>query len=146
MRYAIVIEKSPTGFGAYVPDLPACVAVAEDEMEVRDLIREAIELHLEGLREDGQEIPEPAARVEYVDVPHAAWRGRHTSPIQSCRVETSASTFLARRELACRPVLRAVPEQKANAAGLGTGRLNPYQTEADDLARPDSSGGIVASR
>ncbi len=72
MQYAIVIEKSEPGFGAYVPDLPGCVAVAEDEAEVRDLIREAIEFHLEGLREDGQGIAEPAARVEYVEVPHAA--------------------------------------------------------------------------
>ncbi|HEU4454747.1 MAG TPA: type II toxin-antitoxin system HicB family antitoxin [Longimicrobium sp.] len=72
MEYAIVIEKSETGFGAYVPDLPGCVAVAEDEAEVRDLIREAIELHLEALREDGQDVPEPAARVGYVQIPHAA--------------------------------------------------------------------------
>lgn len=46
MRYAIIIEKSETGYGAYVPDLPGCVAVAETEAEVRELIREAIELHL----------------------------------------------------------------------------------------------------
>ena len=71
MRYAVVIEKSETGSGAYVPDLPGCVAVAEGEAEVRALIREAIELHLEGLREDGQGIPEPAARVEYVEIPNA---------------------------------------------------------------------------
>jgi predicted RNase H-like HicB family nuclease len=72
MQYAIVIEKSKTGYGAYVPDLPGCVAVAENEPEVRQLIREAIEFHLEGLSQDGVDIPEPAAQVEYVDVPHAA--------------------------------------------------------------------------
>ncbi|HYW08901.1 MAG TPA: type II toxin-antitoxin system HicB family antitoxin [Longimicrobium sp.] len=72
MQYAIVIEKSPTGFGAYVPDLPGCIAVAETESEVRDLIREAIEFHLDGMLEDGDPIPEPAARVDYVDVSHAA--------------------------------------------------------------------------
>lgn len=72
MRYAVVIEKSETGFGAYVPDLPGCVAVAESEDEVRELIREAIEFHLDGLREDGESIPSPAAHVEYVEVPHAA--------------------------------------------------------------------------
>jgi predicted RNase H-like HicB family nuclease len=71
MQYAIVIEKSETGFGAYVPDLPGCVAVAEDEAEVRDLIRKAVDFHLEGLREDGRGIPEPATHVEYVDIPHA---------------------------------------------------------------------------
>lgn len=72
MQYAIVIERSPTGFGAYVPDLPGCVAVAETEEELRDLIREAIEFHLEGLRGDGSEIPSPLTRVEYVEVPLAA--------------------------------------------------------------------------
>jgi predicted RNase H-like HicB family nuclease/predicted RNA binding protein YcfA (HicA-like mRNA interferase family) len=72
MQYAIVIGRSSNGFGAYVPDLPGCVAVAESEHEVRDLIREAIEFHLEGLREDNDLFPEPAARVEYVEVLHAA--------------------------------------------------------------------------
>lgn len=60
------------GFGAYVPDLPGCVAVGESEAEVRELIREAIEFHLDGLREDGQPIPPPSARVEYVNVQSAA--------------------------------------------------------------------------
>ena len=72
MRYAIVIEKSETGYGAYVPDLPGCVAVAEHEDEVRGLIREAIEFHLDGLRQDGEDIPSPTAHVEYVDVPQDA--------------------------------------------------------------------------
>ena len=72
MQYAVVIEKSPTGFGAYVPDLPGCAAVAETETEVRSLIREAIGFHLEALRDDGEPIPQPAARVEYVEVAHAA--------------------------------------------------------------------------
>jgi predicted RNase H-like HicB family nuclease len=72
MQYAVVIEKSPTGYGAYVPDLPGCIAVAETETEVQELIREAIEFHLDGMREDGEPIPEPAARVAYVEVPHAA--------------------------------------------------------------------------
>jgi predicted RNase H-like HicB family nuclease len=72
MRYAIIIEKSETGFGAHVPDLPGCVAVGETEAEVRELIREAIELHLDGLQEDGQPIPPPSARVEYINVQHAA--------------------------------------------------------------------------
>ena len=72
MQYAIVIERSANGFGAYVPDLPGCVAVAESEEEVRELIREAIEFHLEGMREDNEPVPEPTARVDYVEVPHAA--------------------------------------------------------------------------
>ena len=72
MQYAIIIERSDTGFGAFVPDLPGCVAVGETEDEVRQLIREAIEFHLDGLREDGEAIPPPNARVEYVDVQSAA--------------------------------------------------------------------------
>ena len=69
MEYAIVIEKSATGYGAYVPDLPGCVALAKTEAEVRSLIREGIELYLEDMRRDGEPIPVPTSRVEYVTVP-----------------------------------------------------------------------------
>ena len=68
MRYAIVIEKSKNGFGAYVPDLPGCVAVADSVAETEKLIKEAIEFHLEGMREDGQPIPEASSLAEYVEV------------------------------------------------------------------------------
>lgn len=67
-RYAVVIELGPTSYGAYVPDLPGCVAVGETAEEVTALIREAIEFHLEGLRDAGQPIPEPTTRLEYVEV------------------------------------------------------------------------------
>ena len=72
MRFAILVEKSAGGYGASAPDLPGCVAVGESETEVRELIREAIEIHLEAMREDGEPIPEPATHVEYVEIPHAA--------------------------------------------------------------------------
>ncbi|NOT62304.1 MAG: type II toxin-antitoxin system HicB family antitoxin [Acidobacteria bacterium] len=68
MRYAVIIEPEPTSFGAYVPDLPGCVAVGESKEEVLPLIHEAIEFYLEGLREDGQPIPVPACTIEYADV------------------------------------------------------------------------------
>jgi len=68
MRYAIVIEKAQGNYSAYVPDLPGCVATGATPEEVESEIRSAIEFHLEGLREDGLSIPEPASRVEYVDV------------------------------------------------------------------------------
>jgi predicted RNase H-like HicB family nuclease len=68
MQYAVIIEKGPASYGAYVPDLPGCIAAAETEEEVEQLIREAIEFHLEGMREDGEPIPEPTSRVMYVDV------------------------------------------------------------------------------
>ena len=72
MRYAVVLEKSETGYGAYVPDLPGCVAVGDTEAETLALIREAIEFHLDGLREDGDPVPLPSARAEYVEVATAA--------------------------------------------------------------------------
>jgi len=67
-RYAIVIEDAGSNLAAYVPDLPGCVATGDSEEEVSRLIREAIELHLEGLEEDGLPLPEPSSRVGYVVV------------------------------------------------------------------------------
>lgn len=69
MRYAIVIEKAPSNFAAYVPDLPGCIATGATVIETESLIREAIEFHLEGLKADGLPIPLPSSQVEYVDVP-----------------------------------------------------------------------------
>jgi predicted RNase H-like HicB family nuclease len=68
MRYAIVIEKAENNYSAYVPDLPGCVASGATVEEVETLIREAIEFHLEGMREDGIAIPPAASRVEYIDI------------------------------------------------------------------------------
>lgn len=68
MNYVVIVEKGEHSFGAYVPDLPGCVAVGETHDEVMQLIREAIEFHLEGLREDGQSIPPPASSIELVSV------------------------------------------------------------------------------
>jgi predicted RNase H-like HicB family nuclease len=67
-RYAIVVEDAGTYLSAYVPDLPGCVATGRTKKEVNRLIREAIELHLEGMAEDGLPIPEPSSRVDYVEV------------------------------------------------------------------------------
>ena len=69
MRYAIVIEKAPLNYAAYVPDLPGCIATGATVVETELLIREAIEFHLDGLKEDGLPIPPPSSQVEYVDVP-----------------------------------------------------------------------------
>jgi predicted RNase H-like HicB family nuclease len=68
MRYAVVIEKAANNYSAYVPDLPGCVATGATVAEAETQIREAIEFHLEGLREDGLPIPPPSSQVEYVDV------------------------------------------------------------------------------
>lgn len=68
MRYAIVIENAGDNYSAYVPDLPGCVATGSTVEETEHAIREAIAFHLEGLREDGDPIPPPSSRVEYVEV------------------------------------------------------------------------------
>lgn len=68
MRYAVIVEKGENSYGAYVPDLPGCVAAAETRAEVLKLIQEAIELHLESMSEEGLPVPEPSSSVEYVDV------------------------------------------------------------------------------
>ena len=68
MRSAIVFEKAEGNYSAYVPDLPGCVATGATVEETEAQIREAIEFHLDGLRQDGSPIPQPASRVEYVDV------------------------------------------------------------------------------
>ncbi len=68
MDYVVIVEKGETSYGAYVPDLPGCVAVGEARAELMQLIREAIEFHLEGLREDGRPVPAPTSSIELVTV------------------------------------------------------------------------------
>ncbi len=68
MQYLVVIERGPTSYGAYVPDLPGCVAVGESLAEVETLIREAIEFHVEGLRGGGQPVPEPSSTSQLVHI------------------------------------------------------------------------------
>ena len=68
MLYVVILEQGENGVGAYVPDLPGCVAVGETKEEALRLIQEAVELHLEGMREDGLPIPEPSSSSEYVEV------------------------------------------------------------------------------
>ena len=67
MRYAVVIEKVGNNFGAYVPDLPGCVATGDTVSEVEILIREAIEFHIEGMREDGESPPQPNAVTRLIE-------------------------------------------------------------------------------
>ena len=68
MRYAVVIEKASGNYSAYVPDLPGCVATGATVEETERLLREAIELHLEGMKEDGLPIPEPSSVVDYLEL------------------------------------------------------------------------------
>ena len=68
MKYAVIIEKGEDGYGAYVPDLPGCIAAGDTKDEVIKLIQEAIEFHIEGLKEDGQIIPEPSSTIEIIEV------------------------------------------------------------------------------
>ena len=67
MRYGVVIEKANGNYSAYVPDLPGCIATGATREEVASEIREAIRFHIDGLREDGLDVPEPTSIVEYVE-------------------------------------------------------------------------------
>jgi predicted RNase H-like HicB family nuclease len=69
MRYLIVVEPTDTGFSAYSPDLPGCVATGATRQEVEEQMREAIEFHIEGLRDAGHEVPRPTSYSTYVEVP-----------------------------------------------------------------------------
>lgn len=69
MKYVVVVEKSKTGFGAYVPDLPGCVATARTRARVLSLIRQAIAMHIDGLVEDGIAVPKPSAAATTVALP-----------------------------------------------------------------------------
>ena len=68
MRYAIVVEKTENNYSAYVPDLPGCIATGQTIEETEKEIREAIEFHIEGLREDGLVVPQPSSIVEYLEI------------------------------------------------------------------------------
>jgi predicted RNase H-like HicB family nuclease len=67
-KYTVFFEPTPTGYSAHVPDLPGCVAAASTLKETRDLIREAIEFHIEGMRMNGDVVPEPSQHVEEIEV------------------------------------------------------------------------------
>jgi predicted RNase H-like HicB family nuclease len=72
VTYTVIFEKGPESWGAYIPDLPGVIAVGDSREEVENLIREAVEAHLEGLREEGFEIPLPASFAGSVEVPSVA--------------------------------------------------------------------------
>lgn len=68
MQYVVILEEGDESWGAYVPDLPGCVAAAETRQEALKLIREAIEFHLDGMKEGGEPVPEPHSHTELVQV------------------------------------------------------------------------------
>jgi predicted RNase H-like HicB family nuclease len=68
MKYVVVYEKTSTGYSAYVPDLPGCIAAGATLEETAQLMKEAIEMHLEGMREDGDPIPEPTSLADYITI------------------------------------------------------------------------------
>lgn len=68
MKFVILIEKSRTGYSAYSPDLPGCVSTGANEAEVLRNMREAMEFHIEGLKAEGEPIPEPTTKSSYVEV------------------------------------------------------------------------------
>ena len=68
MKYAVIIEKAEQGFGAYIPDLPGCVALGETRSEVERLIKEAVALHIADLREQGLPVPVATSDCEYIEI------------------------------------------------------------------------------
>jgi predicted RNase H-like HicB family nuclease len=72
MQYTVIYEKGPTSWGAYVPDLPGVISVGESRADVERLIQEAIELHIEGLREEGISVPPPSSFAGVIEVDPAA--------------------------------------------------------------------------
>jgi predicted RNase H-like HicB family nuclease len=68
MKYMVVIEKGESGYGAHVPDLPGCIAAAETREEVMELIKDAIEFHIEGLIEAGEPVPPPSSVSEFIEI------------------------------------------------------------------------------
>ena len=68
MQYMVVVEKGESSYGAFVPDLPGCIAVGETEQEVIELIQEAIQFHLEDLQTEGQPIPQPVSKSTFIEV------------------------------------------------------------------------------
>ncbi len=72
MKYLVVIEPTETGFSAYSPDLPGCVATGKTEAEVQEEMREAMEFHVEGLMLEGYPVPKPSTQSAYLEVAGAA--------------------------------------------------------------------------
>jgi len=68
MKYPVIFEQTSTGWSAYVPDLPGCIATAKTKIEIEKLMREGIEFHIEGMRRDGEMIPTPTTEAEYMSV------------------------------------------------------------------------------
>ncbi|MEX2558148.1 MAG: type II toxin-antitoxin system HicB family antitoxin [Actinomycetota bacterium] len=68
MRYTVILEPGEINWSAYVPDLPGCIATGKERAEVLERIREAIEFHIEGLKEDGLPVPEPVSQGEVVEI------------------------------------------------------------------------------
>ena len=68
MKYLIILEKTSTGYSAYSPDLPGCISAGDTAKETEANMREAIEFHIEGMREEGLSIPIPQSRASYIEV------------------------------------------------------------------------------
>jgi predicted RNase H-like HicB family nuclease len=80
MRYLVVLEKGESSWGAHVPDLPGCVAAAETRAEVLQLIKEAIDFHIEGLRKHGEPVPTPCSECEFIETESVNGKFAYTPP------------------------------------------------------------------
>ena len=98
MRYAVVIEKAKRNYSAYIPDVPGCVSTGKTVQQTLGNLREALEFHFEGMREDGERIPDPETLVDYIDV------GLQAISISSLIVDRSPSDAQRRRRAGTRQI------------------------------------------
>jgi len=94
MRYAVVIEKAKRNYSAYIPDVPGCISTGKTVQETLNNLREALEFHFEGMREDGDKIPDPETLVDYIDV------GVQTTSINGLHTEIQSPGETGRRKRA----------------------------------------------
>lgn len=149
-EYAVIYEQGPTSWGAWAPDLPGCVAAGESRGEVEQLIAEAIEAHIESLREHGEPVPEPSSTAGAVQVPsRLSVRPGASDPLPRASIygvlyieDGNFLNWYDRRDDAERDVLEVVEQDRAQATEFGyfayddTGELvGGFVSGADLLAR-----------
>jgi predicted RNase H-like HicB family nuclease len=148
MRYMVVVEHGPTSWGAHVPDLPGCIAVADTRTEVLRLMREAINSHIDGLREDGLPVPRPSSEGEFVEVNVAYSHWRSTAMTTANLESKTIHERIARLERQNTWLRRAATVfMLLVAAFFMMGQASPKgrSIETDRLVLKDDSGVVRAT-
>jgi len=148
MQYTAIIEKEPnTDWGAYVPDLPGCVAVGASREEVERLIQEAVELHLRAMREDGEPIPAPNSMALIVEV--AAQRNQNRMGERSVRytivIENAGNNYSAYVPdfPGCIATGKTIEETKRNMQDAIAFHLRGMREDGEPIPQPNSTADVV---